>query len=187
LKKLILLLLTLNLVSIQGRPLTAREINTANQGSKLKSMSGVRIGGTYILPNRGPNGKELQEVLDNAGMSSNFITQFGYQFEKRFGNQEGQATGVLALVLLGGGFNQGIVIPSLTGVVGFRLGNGFEFGGGPNVVMSKTGSGNLTIEPGFAWTVGYSPKVGRLRLPVSLATVQSESGLRLSTLVGIVW
>lgn len=61
------------------------------------------------------------------------VTQFGWQFEKQFyGRHAGPAAVTEAIVLLGG-LEQGVVLPSLSWLVGIRSPGGTEFGVGPNV------------------------------------------------------
>jgi len=47
--------------------------------------------------------------------------------------------------------------------------------------------GNYTVEPGFAWTTGYSVRVGKLVLPINVAVVQYAAGVRPTFLTGIIW
>jgi hypothetical protein len=155
--------------------------------TRSRSLSGIRIGCTYIWSNHGPNGKEQDSVLVDNKIDPPFITQFGWQFERQFGIPAEGAAGVVSVVLLGGGFNQGKIIPSASALMGFRLKNGFEFGGGPNAILSMTEAGNYTVEPGFAWTTGYSVRVGKLVLPLNVAVVQYAAGVRPTFLTGIIW
>lgn len=164
-------------------PSGAQEEETIN----ASRLSGIRIGGTYIWSNDGPNGKEEAQVMINNEINSRYVTEFGWHFEKQFGVLDKGAAGVVSLLVLGGGFNQGKIIPSVTGLMGFRLKNGFEFGGGPNAILSRELSDRYTVKPGFAWATGYSARVGRLVLPLNAVAVQSASGLRLTILSGIIW
>ena len=79
------------------------------------------------------------------------------------------------------------MIPSASTLMGFRLKNGFEFGGGPNAILSMTRAGNFTVDPGFAWTTGYSVRVGKLVLPLNVIAVQCAAGVRATFLTGIIW
>ena len=61
------------------------------------------------------------------------VTQFGWQFEKQFFGKQGGPTAVTEAVVLFGGLEQGVVIPSLSWLVGVRASDGTEIGVGPNV------------------------------------------------------
>ena len=52
------------------------------------------------------------------------ISQFGWQFEKRFMSSETGATAVTEFVLLFGGADQGVFVPSLTWLIGGRTTGG---------------------------------------------------------------
>ena len=191
-KNLITLIMSLGLVVLNAGSLYALTdrgyaYKPKQESAKRSTLNGIRMGGTYVWSNHGPKGRAQRAVLTKEGIGRPFVTQFGWQFEKLFGNSEGRTAGVLSIVALAGGFNQGVIIPSLTGIMGVRLDNGLEFGGGPNVAGTKDTLGEFKAEPGFAWTVGYSFKVGKLVLPINGAVVQSPSGARFTLLSGFIW
>lgn len=103
------------------------------------------------------------------------VTQFGWQFEKRFGTSDNGLTPVTEWVLLLGGLEQGVALPSLTWLVGLRARNGAEVGIGPN--LTPVGSA-------LAVAAGMTLRSGRLNFPMNLAVVPSKSGMRVSLLAG---
>ena len=101
------------------------------------------------------------------------LSQFGWQFEKRIKTSPTGLSAVNEWVVLAGGLEQGIVIPSLSWLVGLRTGSGVEFGLGPNVTPAGVAlvAGGVTVE-------------GRLNVPFNVAVVPSRAGMRVSVLTG---
>src|SRR5688500_12845550 len=78
------------------------------------SLSGPRFGLT-LLP-QGAVDKLKAEHGIEVGPN---ISQFGWQFEKQFySKREGGVTAVTEFVVLAGGMDQGVVLPSLSWLVG---------------------------------------------------------------------
>lgn len=105
------------------------------------------------------------------------ISQFGWQWERRMFQLESGTTGVSEIVVLVGGAEYGILIPSASLLVGMRMPGGFEFGLGPNVAATSIG---------YALTVGHTQDLGELAFPVNAAVVLGPDGPRASLLVGVV-
>ena len=61
------------------------------------------------------------------------ISQFGWQFEKQFYSKGSGVAAVNEWVLLVGGLDQGVMMPSASWMVGLSTREGTEFGVGPNV------------------------------------------------------
>ncbi len=136
-------------------------------------LSGPRFGVTFLSPGIVD---KLKDNLDNEFKDIGpFITQFGWQFEKRFESSDNGITPVTEWVLLLGGLEQGTVLPSLTWLVGLRARNGTEFGVGPNVTP---------VGVALAVTAGITLRSGNLNFPLNLAVVPSKSGVRVSALAG---
>jgi hypothetical protein len=80
-KKLVLLIFSLFIVE-QG----ISQIQYSNQSpiNFIENLSGPRVGFTVIT-----NGEITETLNDEFGVNANFITQFGYQFEKQvMGNED---------------------------------------------------------------------------------------------------
>jgi hypothetical protein len=103
------------------------------------------------------------------------ITQFGWQFERQFLTKDSGLTAVSEYVVLLGGLDQGVAIPSLNWLVGMRTRGGAEFGVGPNLTPAGVG---LVI------AVGVTYRVGAMNIPVNFALVPSKYGQRISVLTG---
>jgi len=136
------------------------------------SLAGPRFGLTY-LP-RAVREKASEHAWIDFDLRP-VITQFGWQFEKRFFTVPNGPTAVTEIVLLAGGLDQSVFIPSLSWLIGIRSSRGTEFGVGPNV--SPAGIG-LAIAGGVTYTTGP------VHFPVNFALVPGRHGLRLSSLVG---
>lgn len=103
------------------------------------------------------------------------ITQFGWQKEKQFLANSNGLSGVTELVLLVGGLEQGVFLPSANWLVGMRTATGFEFAVGPNVTAAGVA---------LAAATGVTVRAGDLNIPLNFAAVRSKSGLRVSLLAG---
>lgn|SRR5262245_235046 len=103
------------------------------------------------------------------------ITQFGWQFENRFYGGGNGLTAVSEFVVLAGGLEQGVAIPSLSWLAGLRTKEGAEFGVGPN--FSPAGAA-LVIAAGTTF------RSGALNFPVNVAVTPSRLGMRVSVLAG---
>ena len=149
-------------------------------GYKRMRYNGPRAGITFFGEG---TAKDRLTDKDYAPM----IIQFGWQFETRLFTLDNGTAGLVEWVLLVGGIEKGLFLPSATMIVGVRGGKGFEFGLGPNLSISGIG---------MAFAVGGSFQSGRMVFPINLAIVPSvnnrlnddeerlPTGLRVSLLVG---
>jgi len=141
--------------------------------------NGPRVGFTSIGPGT------TRQWLSERGRSSTII-QFGWQFETQLFTLDNGTSGLLEWIVLAGGTEQGMFLPSATMLFGIRGKGGLEFGIGPN--FSFTG-------PGMAIAVGGSIKSGKMYFPINLGIVPSvnrqdsvtgsgPTGVRVSLLIG---
>ena len=114
---------------------------------------------------------------DNPSISEAFpvVTQFGWQFERRMFQAESGLTGVTEWVLLVGGAERGLFLPSATFLAGIRAPGGLEIGVGPNLSLSGAA---------YALAVGMNSEFGEVNVPLNLAVVLGQDGPRASLLVG---
>ena len=123
------------------------------------SLSGPRFGVTVLSDS-------LVDKLHNEDIDiSPVVTQFGWQFEKQFSTSDSGPTLVTEWVLLAGGVEQGVFLPSVSWLVGARTRNGLEFGIGPN--LSVAGAALVA-------SAGMTFQAGGLNIPVNLAVVPSS-------------
>jgi hypothetical protein len=136
---------------------------------KTVSLSGPRFGVTML--SEGVVNKLHERSIDvRPG-----ITQFGWQFEKEFYSKQGGVAAMNEFVMLFGGLEQGVVLPSLNWMVGLRSSSGAEFGIGPNLTPAGVA---------LALAGGVTFRSGALNVPVTFAIVPSSAGTRVSMLTG---
>jgi hypothetical protein len=139
--------------------------NELSNTSFVQKNSGPRIGLTFIT------GGELTEKLAaEFGVSTNMISQFGYQFEKQIIGDENIA-GIIEGIVFIGGLEQGMFLPSVSGLFGLRHNSGLEFAIGPNLSLSGA---SLVIG------LGKSFELGNLNIPINFAWVPSHSRIESS-------
>jgi hypothetical protein len=132
-------------------------------------LSGPRFGVTAI-------GQQLIDTLATHDVHVGpVISQFGWQFEHQFYATADGPAAVTEWVVLVGGLDQGVFLPSLSWIVGMRTIGGAEIGVGPNV--SAAGSA-LVI------AAGMTHRVGAMNIPLNVAIVPSKLGPRVSVLAG---
>ena len=134
------------------------------------SLSGPRVGFTMLS----------QGIVDTLKKDAQItitplISQFGWQFEKQFYSTQTGPTAITECVVLLGGLDQGVAIPSLSWLVGVRTWVGAEFGVGPNITPAGVA---------LALAAGITFRAGTLNVPVTFAVVPSKSGTRVSVLTG---
>jgi len=133
------------------------------------SLSGPRFGMTFL-------GQGIIDKLDEHEITVGpMISQFGWQFEKRVYTGSSGLTALNEWVVLVGGLDQGVVLPSVSWMVGLRTKEGAELGLGPNITP---------LGVGLAFAAGTTFRAGALNIPVNIAVVPSKSGIRVSFLTG---
>jgi len=154
-KKIVLLIVsifTLSQVNAQIQYSTESNPTSTQPRAAIDKLSGPRVGMTVIT-----NGM----IVDEFG--SNFMTQFGYQFEKQIAGNE-EIAGLIEGIVMIGGLEQGRFLPSISGLFGARTATGLEFAMGPNVSVGGFG---LVIG------VGKTIKMGSINIPINFAWVPS--------------
>jgi hypothetical protein len=139
--------------------------------AKTVSLAGPRFGLTMLNDDMI---KKLHERNINVGSA---ISQFGWQFEREFYSKQQGPTVLNEWVLLLGGLDQGVAIPSLSWLVGMRTKEGAEFGLGPNITP-----GGVAL----ALAAGVTFRAGVVNVPMNFAVVPSKYGTRVSVLTGFV-
>jgi hypothetical protein len=132
-------------------------------------LSGPRLGLTVL--DRGV----LDRLADRSISVRPVISQFGWQLEKQFFTKSSGLTAVNEWVLLVGGLEQSVALPSATWMVGVRTSSGTEFGIGPNLTPAGLA---------LAVATGVTFRTGPMNVPVNLAVVPSKVGMRVSVLTG---
>jgi hypothetical protein len=162
-------LLFIPIVLLVVAPLHAVAQQSMPPRAEQLSLSGPRVGVTIL------SGESARRAKEEFDLKSSVVTQFGWQFERRFLSTEDGPTGVFEWVLLVGGLEQGLFFPSISWITGVRTPAGLEFGVGPNL-------NGLGL--GLAAAAGVNLRSGHINFPVNFALVSSGSGIRTSFLGG---
>jgi len=155
-------------------------------GIEPVKLSGFRIGVSWLVP-KGSSQEYLKKVINDDNINP-MLSLFGWQHEVRYfsGNN---LTGVVEFIGLLGGFNQGLIIPSLTMPIGIRTASGYEIGAGPHLSMKGNDNGSM-FTMGFVVAGGVTFKVDQLNIPINFVLTSgrpdndSEQGYILSFLTG---
>ena len=152
-------------------PAFAQDVNVVNPPPPVRSvnLSGPRFGFTSL--SEGIVEKLHEREIDVRPA----ISQFGWQFEKQFYSKAGGLAAVNEFIVLAGGLEQGVVLPSVSWLVGLRSPTGVEFGLGPNITPAGVA---------LALAGGVTFRSGALNVPVTFAVVPSKDGMRVSMLTG---
>jgi len=140
--------------------------------ARTVSLAGPRFGLTML------NDRIIEKIKEERDIDLKpTISQFGWQFERAFyGSKEGP-TVLNEWVVLLGGMDQGVPIPSVSWLVGLRTKEGAEFGIGPNVTPTGVA---------LAIAAGVTFRAGVINVPMNFAIVPSRYGTRVSVLTGFV-
>lgn len=144
-----------------------------------KNLGGPRLGLTFIHGDG-----ELYNTMKRNKMDR-LVSQFGWHFEYqvRPTNTIGPLF-VVQFIPLFGGVEYGKIVPSLTTAFGIRFPNGYEFGMGPNLVVSKDSYDETVISSSLVVAVGISLDYGGVSIPLNLAYAISPKGNRASFIFG---
>lgn len=149
-------------------------------------LGGPRIGVTYVASG------VAAEYLETINVPP-VLSQFGWQFEMRFFETAKGQQGMLEIVPMFGGLEQGRFIPSLSSMVALRGANGLEFGLGPQFYprVRKYSTSTPTnpyyeriLGAAVVFAIGKNFPVGDINFPVNLALVPAIDGFRASLVVG---
>ena len=141
--------------------------------AQVQKLAGPRIGMTMVQAGLLANILKKDVPLFADGYEANreswvgtslgkygaVMSQYGWQWESRFADGGGEIVGIVEWIVLVGGMEKGMFLPSASSIIGARMGNGLEFGVGPNLSLSGIG---------MVFGVCYNFKSGNLNLPVNL-------------------
>ena len=140
-------------------------------------LSGPRFGVTYVV-----GAGEIPRSLRENDMER-VLSQFGWHFERRVSPRGGGPHFVVEAVPMVAGVEYGQVIPSLTVAMGVRFPSGWEFGIGPNAILTGTEDED-DLQTSLVTAVGYSFQYSGVSLPVNLALATNPEGSRISLVFG---
>ncbi len=167
---------------VLGAAFTAAQ--DAGPPRRLETAFGPRVGVSYVLVGSQEFNDAVQKIFpDDSRQYIPIFTQFGLNLEQRIRLGDTQSHFAFQEVLLLGGVDQGIFLPSLSVLVGFRSRAGLEFGLGPNLSLARS-SGSIGVSLAVVFSVGWTFAFSNVFVPVDLAFVPSPEGSRLSLLTG---
>ncbi len=138
-----------------------------------RSLNGPRLGATYVL---GQN--TLTQALRERRIGT-LISQFGWHFEYQVIPEGDGPSFVIEAIPLFGGVEYGTLIPSGTLAMGVRFPSGWEFGMGPNVLIT-----DKAIKSALVLAVGKSINYGGVSIPLNLVMATNPDGNRVSFVFG---
>jgi hypothetical protein len=147
-----------------------QSINVPPPMARTISLSGPRFGFTSLSP-----GITTMLAEEHNIHISPLISQFGWQFERSFFTRGSGVAAISEAVVLVGGLEQSVALPSVSWLVGLRTPQGAEFGIGPNITPAGAA---------LALAAGMTIRSGSLNIPMTFAVVPSKSGVRVSVLTG---
>jgi len=157
------------MLSMTAASVQAQNVIEPPKVNKTVNLSGPRFGMTAL-------GQGVVDELQRRSVTVGpNISQFGWQFEKQFYAKDTGLAAVHEWVFLAGGLEQGVVLPSLSWLVGLRTREGAEFGIGPNVTP---------VGVSLVLAAGVTMRTGTFNVPVNVAVVPSRVGTRISVLTG---
>ncbi len=185
--------------------------NSINTPYEIQLRSdGPRIGLTVF---GGEIGNTLNREKNLGGYNAfPLMINFGYQFEKQYINS-GNFQALVEFLPMVTGLDQGLFIPSVTGMLGFRNNkSGWEFALGPTLNLAKKADffkdsfgnemiansstskdliyskfdsrGEYAINTSFIFGVGKTFKSGKLNIPVNAFIVPTREGFRFGASFG---
>jgi len=133
------------------------------------NRAGPRFGIAYLT--RGSETARQQQKS-----FSPLTSLFGWQFEYPFDfGPNAPVTVMTELVVLVGGLEQNVPLPSATWLIGLRQPSGVEFGVGPTL----TGTGTQ-----LAFAMGITHRYGIVNVPINVAVAPARTGASLSLTAG---
>jgi hypothetical protein len=161
--------LVMSLVSIVVTSAGAQSVIEPPPFAKTVNLSGPRFGMTALGPG------VVEELKKRSITVGSNVSQFGWQFEKEFYAKGSGLAAVNEWVVLVGGLEQGVVLPSVSWLVGLRTREGAEFGIGPNITP---------VGVSLVLAAGVTMRAGTLNVPFNVAVVPSKAGTRVSIMSG---
>jgi len=138
-----------------------------------RNLGGPRLGVTYVAG----TGK-LADALERNKVGRT-LSQFGWHFEYQVIPDGGGPSFVIQFVPLVAGVEYGKLIPSGTLAMGVRLPEGFEFGLGPNALVTDEG-----VKTALVMSIGKSFSYGGVNIPLNFVYATNPDGNRFSIIFG---
>jgi hypothetical protein len=141
---------------------------------------------TYVASDPEEFNDKLQETYPNENRKYiPFFTQFGINLEQRIRLGSTESHFAIQEILVIGGIDQGIFIPSFSFLIGFRSHTGFEFGLGPNTILKWTQE-ELGLETSVLYAIGWTFSFHTVNIPINLTVnpIPADGNPRFSVFSG---
>ncbi|MBW8003557.1 MAG: hypothetical protein FVQ80_16350 [Planctomycetes bacterium] len=146
-----------------------------DEESMLEFIFGPRVGVSWVIATPEQFNESVQQIFpDETRAYFPIFTQFGINLEQRIRLGTTKSHFAFQEVLVIGGLDQNIVLPSLNFLIGFRSHAGLEFGLGPNISMSRS-AGDIEITVSVVYAVGWTFFFQNVFVPVNIAVVPTPS------------
>jgi hypothetical protein len=140
-----------------------------SDNNTVHKLSGPRVGFTLLTQGSAAdfiNDRQEDDFGEYIGeQKPAFISQYGYQWETRFADSNEGIVGLVEWVILVGGLEKGLFLPSATSMFGIRASNGAEFALGPNLSFSGIS---------YVLAIGKNFRSGKLNFPVNISYVPGK-------------
>jgi hypothetical protein len=167
------LVIILLLVAPSGMNMTYAQIEPSQDVMfSERNLGGPRLGVTYLF------GGEIKGLLGKKGIGQT-LSQFGWHFEYQVIPDGGGPSFVVQFIPLAAGVEYGTLIPSATLAMGIRFPGGFEFGMGPNILVTTEGASTALV-----LAVGKTINYGGVSIPLNIVLATNPTGNRLSFIFG---
>jgi hypothetical protein len=154
---------------------------------RVEILYGPRVGVSYIVADPDQFNESIQRLFpDSERKYFPIITQFGLSVEQRIRLGSTASHFAFQEVLIIGGLDQNLVIPSLSVLIGFRSRAGLELGLGPNVSMKRSADESTGVGLSVVYAVGWTFDLQGVYVPVNVAVVPtpSDGAARVTLLTG---
>ena len=153
---------------------------------RVAVVVGPRVGATYVIVDQPTFNSGVQAVFPDTGRQYfPVLSQFGVNIEQRIRLGGTQSHFVFQEVVLLGGLDQNIYMPSASVLIGFRSRAGLEFGLGPNFSLT-TNDGSVGLGITVVYAVGWTFSFQEVYVPVNfaIAPTPKDGRIRLTLLTG---
>jgi hypothetical protein len=169
----IALVIVLAIVIASGTNTTFAQTKLGDEVSfSERNLGGPRLGVTYAF------GGEIGGLLREKNIGQT-LSQFGWHFEYQVIPDGGGPSFVIEFIPLVAGVEYGTLIPSATLAMGIRFPGGFEFGMGPNAMVTTS-----SMATALVLAVGKTINYGGVSIPLNIVLATNPTGNRLSFIFG---
>jgi len=153
---------------------------------RVSFIFGPRVGATVIFVDSETFTETVREMTpDPRDSYFPVITQFGVSLEQRIKLGDTESHFAFQEIINVGGVDQGLLLPSLNVLIGFRSRLGLELGVGPNITFQYNGV-DLEVPLTVVYAVGWTFTFSDVYIPVDIAVMPTpkDKRFRLTLMTG---